>query len=41
MNSKAYPDDDKKDIIWRTMICEREISTARRAPPEYYDDWKA
>ena len=41
MGSTAYPDNDKKEVIWRTMICEREIGTARRAPPEYYDDWKS
>jgi hypothetical protein len=39
-NSTAYSNEDKKEIIWRTMICEREIGTSHRAPPEYYGDWK-
>jgi hypothetical protein len=40
MGSTAYVYEEKKNIILRTMICEREIGTSRRAPPDYYDDWK-
>lgn len=40
MESTAYPDEDKKDVIWRTMTCERKVGTNSRAPPEYYQDWK-
>ena len=33
--SPLYKDKDEIEIIWRTMICDRELGTQRKAPPEY------
>lgn len=33
--SSKYKDDDQIEITWRTMICDRELGTQRKAPAGY------
>ena len=38
--SPKYADSNHIDIDWRTMICDRELGTQRKAPAEYNDHFR-
>ncbi|KAG8532905.1 uncharacterized protein KY384_002783 [Bacidia gigantensis] len=37
--SPRYSPDEHLEVLWRTMVCDRELGTQRKAPDEYYENF--